>query len=150
MRGQIQKRVLPFSAEQLYKLVADVKRYPEFLPWCAEAHVHKETPEEMLADLTIGYSFFSETFTSHVYLKPHESIDVECVKGPFDKMVNHWKFYPLNDHETEVEFSIDYQFKNPLFQMAMDKIYDTAFMKMTEAFEERAVEIYGVPKTAAG
>lgn len=143
MRSQIQKRTFPYSIEDTYKLVADVKSYPEFLPWCMGAHIHKETPEEMVADLTIGYGLFNDSFTSHVKLQPYDSIHVNCVKGAVDNLQNSWEFRAINDNETEVTFSLDYKFKNPFLQMAMDKIYDTAFAKMTDAFLERARVVYG-------
>lgn len=143
MTAKPQTRIMPYTPEQMFRLVADVKKYPEFLPWCAGAFIHKETPQEMLADLTIGYGLLRESFTSHVYLTPYESIQVDCVKGPFNKLTNLWKFKPAEDNQTEVEFLIDFQLSNPVLQFAMDKVYNKAFSNITEAFHKRAQQIYG-------
>lgn len=142
MKGQVQSCIMPFPIDQVYNLVANVNDYPEFLPWCSKATVHKQTPEEMVADLSIGYGMFNETFTSHVKLKPHDFIEVECTHGPLDRLTNTWEFKPHGHNQTEVFFTIEYQFKNRLMQMAMDALYPTAFAKMTDAFEKRAKQLY--------
>lgn len=134
----------------MFALVADIERYPEFLPMC-EALIIRTSRERdgktfLVADMTVGYKLVRETFTTQVYLQPEENrIDVQYVDGPFRHLENRWLFLPVEDENAcRVEFFIEYEFKNPVLSLMMGSMFDTAFRKFTDAFEKRADEIYGM------
>jgi len=135
-------RVLPYTPEQLFDLVADVGRYQEFLPWVAATRVRQNSETEMLADLVVGFKALKETFTSRVRkLRPRE-IEIDYVEGPLKFLHNSWKFAPVPDG-TEVDFCVDFAFKNRLFEALAGQMFDRALRKMIGAFEERANDLYG-------
>jgi coenzyme Q-binding protein COQ10 len=136
------------SPEQMFALVADVEKYPQFLPLCEGLTVRRRTPREgggevLLADMTVGYKAIRETFTSRVTLDPENlKILVEYVDGPFRYLENRWTFKP---HGTgcEVGFFISYEFASRMLGMLMGAMFDKAFRKFAEAFERRAELVYG-------
>jgi len=143
-------RTVPHSPRQMFDLVADVERYPEFLPLCEALSVRSRKQGEaktlLIADMTVGYKAIRETFTSQVLLKPEDLvIDVKYLDGPFKYLDNKWSFEPRSDAGCEVRFFIDYEFKNRMLGMLMGTMFDRAFRMFAEAFEKRAIEIYGDP-----
>lgn len=136
-------------AEQMFGLVADVEKYPEFLPMCEALSVRSRKERDgkalLIADMTVGYKLIRETFTSQVLLKPAENIiDVKYLDGPFRYLDNRWTFKPVGDgSECDVEFFIDYEFKSRTLGLLMGTMFDLAFKKFSEAFEKRADQIYG-------
>ena len=142
------RRPVPHTPDQMFDLVADVERYPEFLPLCEGLTVRRRTPrdgggEVLLADMTVGYKAIRETFTSRVTLDPANlKILVEYVDGPFRHLENRWTFKP---HEAgcEVGFFISYEFASRMLGMLMGAMFDKAFRKFAEAFERRADAVYG-------
>jgi len=136
--------------EQMFALVADIERYPEFLPMCEALTIRTSRERDgktfLVADMTVGYKLVRETFTTQVYLQPEENrIDVQYVDGPFRHLENRWLFLPVEDENAcRVEFFIEYEFKNPVLSLMMGSMFDTAFRKFTDAFEKRADEIYGI------
>ena len=148
MPTHAERRVLPYSAEQLFDLVYDMAKYPRFLPWCVAARVRSRTDKEAIADLTIGYGPFRETFTSRVTPAPPNRIDVRYEKGPFKYLNNHWIFNPCPEG-TEVEFFVDFEFNNRLLQAAIGLVFNEAVRRMVAAFHKRAIEVYGPPTLAA-
>lgn len=141
-------RQLPFDAQQMYDLVADVARYPEFLPWTAAARVRSVTPQEdgsqvMDADLVISFKLFRERFRSRVVLWPeHLKIDTEYLDGPFKHMKSNWSFTP-NETGCDVSFYVDFEFRNRLLQKAAGLFFYEAMQRIVRAFEERAKSLYG-------
>lgn len=135
--------------KQMFALVADVERYPEFLPMCEALTIRSSRERDgktfLVADMTVGYKLVRETFTTQVYLQPEENrIDVQYVDGPFRHLENRWLFLLVEDENAcRVEFFIEYEFKNPVLSLMMGSMFDTAFRKFTDAFEKRADEIYG-------
>lgn len=133
---------------EMFDLVADVEQYPKFLPLCEALRVRRraesgEGVETLVADMTVGYKAIRETFTSRVTLvRPRMRIDVEYVNGPFRYMENRWTFKPAPDDGCDVEFYINYEFKSFALGMLMGTMFDRAFRKFSEAFEERADAIY--------
>jgi len=133
----------------MFALVADVEKYPQFLPMCEALSIRSSKERDnktlLVADMTVGYKLIRETFTSQVLLKPEESmIDVKYVDGPFRYLDNRWTFKPVGDgSECDVEFFIDYEFKSRMLGMLMGSMFDLAFRKFSEAFEKRADQIYG-------
>ncbi len=136
-------RTLPYSADELYAIVADVEKYPQFLPWCIGARVWKRTENELWADLIIGFKMFRETFTSHVTFSPPHLIEVEYVKGPLRHLSNRWRFIPEGPQSCTIDFMVDFAFKNPLFEKLVGTLFTEAVHRMVRAFESRAEEIYG-------
>lgn len=146
-------RRVPYSPEKMFVLVADVERYPEFLPMCEALTVRSRREREgrtaLVADMTVGYKAIRESFTSMVFLKPDENaIDVRYTEGPFRYLENRWRFRPAPDGGCDVCFFIDYEFKNPLLGAMMNVMFDRGFRLFAEAFEKRADEIYGRPTAA--
>jgi len=143
MPSHTETRVLPYTPEQLYDLVAAVDRYPEFLPWCKASRILSQSDIRMVADLIIGYKIFHEKFRSDVTLqRPHEII-VNYVSGPMAKLKNHWRFDAAPGGACALTFHVDFDFKSPFLQAAIDAFFDKALRKMVEAFEMRAATLYG-------
>ncbi|MEN5276673.1 type II toxin-antitoxin system RatA family toxin [Brucella sp. TWI432] len=135
-------------ADEMFALVSDVEKYPQFLPMCEALSVRSRKEKDgktlLIADMTVGYKLIRETFTSQVLLKPEENvIDVKYVDGPFRYLDNRWTFKPVGDgSECDVEFFIDYEFKSRTLGLLMGSMFDLAFRKFSEAFEKRADAIY--------
>jgi coenzyme Q-binding protein COQ10 len=149
-------RSVKHTPAQMFALVADVERYPEFLPLCEDLRVMRrvqsgEGIESLVATMSVGYKAIKETFTTRVTLDdPRLKITVEYVDGPFKFLENRWTFREAPGG-CEVEFYINYEFKSFALGLLMGSVFDKAFRKFTEAFEERADEIYGAPsKTHVG
>lgn len=136
-------RVLPHTPEQMYSLVADIGRYPEFLPWCVGARIVRQSEREVLADLLIGFKVFRERFRSKVDLEPAAlTIDVAYVEGPMRYLENHWHFRPHPDG-CEVDFRVDFEFRSLLLRKAIEPLFHEAVRRMVAAFEKRATALYG-------
>ena len=140
-------RTLPYSAQQMYDLVADVGNYPKFLPWTAAARVRSVTPqgdhEVMLADLVISFKVFRERFTSRVVLWPEaKKIDTEYLDGPFKYMKSNWHFED-NLEGCQVHFFVDFEFRNAILQKVIGVVFNEAMQRIVRAFENRAKELYG-------
>ena len=138
-----EQRRLPWRADQLYDLVADVGTYPEFIPWCMAARIRKREGDVFWADLEIGFKMFRERFTSKVVLTPGEQIDVSYTNGPFKRMQNRWMFIPQDDGSCLVDFDIDFEFRSIVLQKAIGVLFHEAVRRMVGAFETRARELYG-------
>jgi len=147
MPTHAEKRLLHHSPEQLFDLVADVAKYPEFLPWCVAARVKSQAQEDgnaiILADLVIGYKMFRETFTSKVTCQHPGRIDVAYFDGPFKYLNNHWIFEPQEGGDCLIDFYVDFEFKSKLFQIAIGAVFNEAVKMMITAFEKRADALYG-------
>jgi coenzyme Q-binding protein COQ10 len=141
-----EKRVLPYSQEQLFALVADIERYDEFLPWCLKSRFKKKESENLvIAELVIGFKMFRERFVSRVHLENPERIYVDYLEGPMRHLSNEWKFTPKEDEPDKciVEFFVEFEFKNPILQRMVGLLFSEAFRRMVSAFENRAKELYG-------
>ena len=141
-------RPVPHSAEQMFALVADAERYPEFLPMCEALTIRERRERDgqtlLTADMTVGYKAIRETFTSQVQLIPDEHlIKVRYLDGPFKTLDNRWTFIPRGPAACDVHFFIDYEFRSRMLGMVMGAMFDRAFRMFTEAFERRADVIYG-------
>ncbi len=138
-----EQRVLPYTQEQLFDLVADIERYPEFLPWCQGARIRERQPHLVVADLIIGFKMFRERFTSRVELDPPRRIDVTYAEGPFRYLNNHWIFERVPEG-CRIDFFVDFEFKSRLMQKVIEVLFGEAVRRMVSAFEERARDLYGV------
>jgi coenzyme Q-binding protein COQ10 len=144
MPTHAEERVLPYMPEQLFALVADIERYPEFLPWCVGARIRERRPDLVVADLIIGFRMFRERFTSRVSLSPPGRIDVTYAEGPFRYLSNHWTFTPIAG-ECRVGFFVDFEFESRLLQRLIEVLFSEAVRRMVGAFEKRARDLYGAP-----
>ncbi len=139
---------MPYSADEMYALVADVEHYCEFLPWCAASRIRSrqktDAGEVIEADLVISFKVFRESFVSRVTLKPEQRrIDVEYLEGPFKYLNNHWHFVPVSDTECEVEFFVDFEFRSRTLQALIGVVFNEAMRRIVRAFEQRAEALYG-------
>jgi coenzyme Q-binding protein COQ10 len=143
------KRQVAHSAAEMFDLVADIERYPQFVPLCRDLKIRSRTSgaenvEILVADMTVAYKLVRETFTSRVTLdRPNLQIMVEYLRGPFSRMQNRWAFHPVGAHACQVEFFITYEFKSRALALLMGAMFDAAFRRFSAAFERRADEIYG-------
>lgn len=144
-----ERRVLAYSPQQLYDLVAAVEDYPKFLPWCLAARIRQREERLLVADLVIGFKVFRERFTSRVELNPEaKRIDVSYTEGPFRYLNNHWIFLPHPDG-CEIDFFVDFEFRSKILQKVIQALFHEAVTRMVRAFEARAREIYGPGQNAA-
>lgn len=142
-----QKKILLYNAEHLFKLVADIEHYPNFLPWIRSIHIIEKTPQQIIAQVHIKYKVFTESYICKIEFIPADSlhsiwkINVKDISGPFDHLENTWTFEPLSDIETHLSFFIDFEFKNSLLSSLMNNIFQDAASHMLESFEKRAAQI---------
>lgn len=133
----------------MFDLVADIKKYPEFVPLCSAMTVKSRTEKSdgttvLVADMTVAYKIIRETFTSRVTLdRKNLKIFVEYLNGPFKRMHNRWSFLPTGDEVCDIEFFIEYEFRSRTFAMLMGAMFETAFRRFAAAFEQRADAVYG-------
>ena len=145
------KRRVQHTAPQMFDLVADVERYPEFVPLCQSLKIRERTPqpdgtEIVIADMTVSFRLLRESFTSRVTLdRANLKILVEYLKGPFSNLENRWTFEPKSDTDCDVGFFLSYEFKSRMLALLMGTMFDTAFQRFAAAFEKRADVVYGKP-----
>lgn len=149
MPGVREVRRLPWSAEQMFDLVADVGRYAEFLPWVVATRVKSNSETEMVADMLIGFNALREKFTSKVEKRRADYIEVIYLDGPMRDLDNVWQFRALPEGGCEVDFLVEFTFRNALFERLAGQYFDRAFRKMVTAFETRAQELYGSSSSSA-
>jgi len=143
MPTHAEKKVLPYTPEQMYRLVADVEKYPEFLPWCLASRIRRREGNVMYADLVIGFKMVRERFTSRVELdEAGRRIDVQYTEGPFQYLNNHWIFQP-HERGVCVDFYVDFEFRSKMLQKIMGVLFNEAVRRMVHAFETRAEQLYG-------
>ena len=140
------KKEIPCSKENLIQMVLDIEKYPEFVPWCINGKIHNKSDKgdkvEITADLTIGKSFFNETYKSFViYNKLSDSIRVTNINGPLKHLENKW-FFKQKGENSEVDFYVDFELKNKILNIFMTKYFDTGLKKIANAFEKRAIELF--------
>ena len=149
MPTHAEKKILRYTPEQMFDLVADVRRYPEFLPWCQAARVLSRNETELVADLTIGFRLFRESFRSRVTLDRPGHVHVRYETGPFRYLNNHWRFTSV-PAGTEVDFFVDFEFRSALLQAVIGMVFNEAVRLMVRAFERRARAMYGRPVPPLG
>jgi len=147
-------RIVPHGAAQMFDLVADIRRYPEFLPWCKALRVRSEETDEqgrglVTADMVARFKGFEERFTTRVTLdKPNLAIDVAYIDGPFKRLINAWRFQPLVSG-SRVDFDIDFEFRSRVLQLLAKTMMEKALLKLSEAFVQRADALYAAPLTCS-
>jgi coenzyme Q-binding protein COQ10 len=140
------KKKIPCSKKNLIEMVLDIEKYPEFVPWCLDSKIHDKTDKgdtiEIKADLTIGKSFFRDTYKSFViYNKSEDSIHVTNIDGPLKHLENEW-FFRQDGDSSEVEFNVDFELKNKILNVLMIKSFDLGLKKIADAFEKRAIQLF--------
>jgi len=142
-------RRMPYSAAEMFDLIADVAAYPKFLPWCSGARIRARKPqldgtEIVEVDLVISFKVFRERFGSRVTLRPGEHrIDVVYLDGPFRYLNNHWRFVPVGETSCDVDFFVDFEFRSKTLQAIIGVVFNEAMRRIVRAFEQRAEQLYG-------
>jgi coenzyme Q-binding protein COQ10 len=151
------ERRVRHNPADMFDLVADVEKYPAFVPLCQQLKVRRRVNageggiEILVTEMTVAYKMLRETFTSRVTLdRPRLHILAEYLDGPFSRLENHWRFAAAGDSASMVSFSIDYEFRNRALALVMGAVFDAAFRRFADAFEARANEVYGMPGREAG
>jgi coenzyme Q-binding protein COQ10 len=142
-----EQKFMPYSPEQLYALVVDIEKYPEFLPWCVGARIRERRPTEVIADLVIGFKMIREKFTSRVTLTPPAEgvvprIEVAYIDGPMRHMSNKWVFN-AQDGGTLIDFRVEFEFRSKILETLIGALFGEAVKRMVNAFETRASKLYG-------
>ena len=140
---------MPYTVEQMFDLVADVGRYGEFLPWVVATRVRSDSETEMIADMLVGFNALREKFTSRVIKQRPHRIEVIYIDGPMRDLDNVWQFRPADGGGCEVEFCVDFTFRNAVFEALAGQYFDRAFRKMVAAFQDRAEKLYGSNSSSA-
>ena len=144
MITRAEQRLLGYRPEQMFDLVADIERYPEFLPWCIGARIRERNDTLVVADLIIGFKMIRERFTSRVSLdREHLTIEVAYADGPFKQMTNRWRFEPAPDGRCRIDFYVAFEFRSAMLQKLIGVLFHEAVRRMVSAFETRARKLYG-------
>ncbi|WP_188236440.1 type II toxin-antitoxin system RatA family toxin [Sphingopyxis sp. LK2115] len=136
-------RNLPYSAEQMFALVTDIARYPEFLPWVVALRVRSDSEHEAVADMIVGFKGLRESFSCRVHKQRPREVVVSYIDGPMKHLSNEWHFQPAAGGGCRVDFMVDFAFRNRMFEALAGQMFDKALRKMIAAFEARAEELYG-------
>jgi coenzyme Q-binding protein COQ10 len=150
MPRHTETRNLPYSPEQMFDLVADVKRYQEFLPWVSATRIRSNSDTLMVADLVVGFKALKETFASRVEKQRPRHIKVQYIDGPLKYLDNSWTFRPDGKGGTDIDFCVDFAFKSRIFETIAGQMFDRALRRMIGAFEARAHELYGSGERSTG
>ncbi len=142
MPAHSERRILPYTAEQMFDLVLDIDKYPQFLPWCLAARINKRSASTLEADVLIGYKLYKEKFSSRVRFVRSSEIEVEYLKGPMRHLHNKWEFKEMKKG-CQVDFYVDFSLKSKLLEDIVDQFFQKALAKMIDAFEARAANLYG-------
>jgi len=147
MKVHSEQKILPFKPDEIFELVGDVAKYPEFLPWCTGARIREKqktsTGETMIADLMIGFKMVREKFTSRVTLdRPSLRIDVDYLQCPFKTLKNHWTFSATQNGHCQIDFHLEFEFSSVLLQKLIGVLFHEAVRRMVAAFEARAHQLY--------
>ena len=142
MKTSKQEVVINHSAINIYKIVLDIEKYPEFIPWCTAARIHSKTKKNIIADLVVNYKFFQKTFTSDVRFNSNNlDINIIYMDGPLKNLQNQWSFEKVEDKKTKVHFEIKFEFKNIFYQKITELFFNLIENKMIQSFKKRADEI---------
>ena len=147
MREVTRSALVAHTTAEIYALIVDVERYPEFLPWCVGARVLHRDRDVFDAEVLVGFRFIRERYSSRVTLARPETIDVNYTSGPFRHLVNNWRFKAVPEG-CDVEFFIEFEFRSQMLQRLIGALFHEAVRKMVAAFESRARKLYGAPAGA--
>ncbi len=142
MPSHYETQIFPYTAQQLFALVADVARYPEFLPWCKAARIVGHFDNGFFGELFISYKGLSESYVSRVTLVPYENIEAVMTEGPFEHLRNSWRFLALENGKTQIDFAIDFKFRSKIMEKMLGGFFSKATEEMITAFKKRADSLY--------
>jgi ribosome-associated toxin RatA of RatAB toxin-antitoxin module len=134
--------IVPYSAEQMFQLVDDVERYPEFLPWCEKSEVHSRNDDEVHATLHLSWKGMTKSFSTCNRVQKGKMIEIRLAEGPFKQLEGFWRFTQLGDEGSKVSLDLEFEFSNMLIAIAFGKIFEQVSDKLVGAFCERAQQIY--------
>lgn len=137
--------IVPFSQSQMYHLVVDVERYPDFLPWCVKSRISQQSEKQFMAELTIAFKGIRESFQTLDLLTPEHKIEVNLKSGPFRYLASTWTFVPLGERRTRVDFYIDFRFQSRMKEMIMGPVFSQISKQMINAFHKRAIALFNQP-----
>lgn len=144
MLKHLEQKLLPYTPEQMFALVADVGSYEEFVPWCIASRVNRRESENVFyADLIVGYKLFRERFSSKVIVNAPDEIYIEYLKGPLKNLRNKWQFLRQPDNSCLIDFSVEFEFSNVALQALANMFFNEVVKRMVGAFEARAIALYG-------
>lgn len=143
MPSHAEKKVLPYTSDQMFEMIADVAAYPDFLPWCIATRIRSTDETHLIADMVIGFKMFREKFTSRVTLERPNGVYVEYEHGPFKFLKNRWLFEDDGNGNCLVDFSVEFEFRSQILEVAIGKVFTEAVHRMVSAFEKRAKTLYG-------
>jgi len=143
MKRVVRSAIVEHSAAQVYSLVEDVERYPEFLPWCLASRVHERTADSTRATLTVGMPGLRQSFTTRNLNQPGQSIEMQLVEGPFKLFAATWRFHPLSPAACRIEFTLRYEFSSRTLSRLLEPLFDQIANSMVDAFTKRAHALYG-------
>ena len=135
--------LLPYSAEEMYSLVADIEAYPQFLPWCGGAHILTRVGDSVTAAIDIAYRGVHKTFTTRNDGHPVELMEMRLVEGPFKHLLGYWRFTPLDEHACKVSFELDFEFSSRMLGLVIGPVFQHIANGMVDSFRLRAVQLYG-------
>lgn len=143
-------RHLPYTPEQIFDLIADVPRYPEFLPWVVGVRIRSKSDTMLVADMIVGFKMLREAFTSKVTLERPHRIHVDYVEGPLKYLHNDWRIRPGEGGGSEIDFDVAFEFRSKMFEKLAGTVFSEAVRRMAAAFEKRAAALYGAPAEPEG
>ena len=135
--------VVPYSAEEMFALVNDVEKYPEFLPWCTDAKVHACNGNRVTASVSLATAGIRQTFSTENTLQPGRRIDVRLLSGPFSRLDGYWRFDPAGERTCQVQLALDFEFRNMVLKLALSRVFHYIVNSLVDAFTRRAGQIYG-------
>ena len=142
--GRVHKTAtVPYSAKEMYSLVNDVESYPEFLPWCTAAEVFDPQPDRLRATISLAAGKIKQEFTTENTMEPDRRIDVRLVSGPFRYLEGHWEFLPEANGDCTVALEMNFDFKNKIVKLALNKVFNHIVATLVDSFRERAAQVYG-------
>jgi len=144
MPRHYERRYLPYGPDEMFDLVADVRRYPEFLPWIMAMRVRSDSDTETIVDMIVGFKALRESFTSRVNKTPKGRIVIDYLDGPLKYLHNEWHFASHGDGGCRIEFEVDFAFRNSVFERLAGQFFETAVTRMIGAFEDRAHALHGL------
>ena len=149
MREITRSALVPYTPQQMFALVADVERYPQFLPWCLGAQIIERTADEIIASLELGKGGMREKFTTRNVLSPPQAMQLHLIDGPFKTLEGEWSFDAIQNRGSRIGLKMRFEFANPLTALLLSKSFENSLNTLVDAFTARAQTIYGTPHASA-
>ena len=134
---------MPYSAHEMFQLVADIESYSGFLPWCSGARIVSREQDVVVAAIDVAYGGMQKTFTTQNHLSADKTMEMQLVSGPFSHLQGYWQFHPLDDRASKISLDLEFKFSNKMLNLALGPVFTNIANSMVDSFQQRAVEIYG-------